>query len=97
MCIVSVLPKLQSQARLALPGDWEYMAKYTHEVPDSLHSHLGGGMRGQSQLGRHPQTGQEKKGQLEGPAAADMKTAGFLAPLLRQRKGQAPVRGRKRA
>lgn len=68
MCIVSALAKLQSWLRSALPGDWGYAAKYTHEVPDSLSSHLGGGMRGLSQLGRHWQTGKEKKDQLEGPA-----------------------------
>lgn len=86
MCMVSVLLTPKSRDWLALPGDWEYVAEYTREVSDSLSSHLGGDVRGQSQFKSHRQTGKEKKGQLVGPAVADMMTAGLQAISLDKKR-----------
>lgn len=62
MCMVSVLLTPKLRGWLALPVDWEYVAEYTCEVPDSLSSHLGGDMRGQSQFKRHQKTPTNWKG-----------------------------------
>lgn len=86
MCMVSVLLTPKSRDWLALPGDWEYVAEYTREVSDSLSSHLGGDVRGQSQFKRHRQNGKEKKGQLVGPAVADTMTAGLQAISLDKKR-----------